>query len=461
METILVVDDEKNYLLVMATLLEDEGFEAITASSGAEALKMIDATVPDLILTDMTMPKMDGIALLSHIKEGHAELPVIMMTAFGTVEKAVEAMKKGAFDYISKPFKNEELMLTIRKALDMNRLQRENRELTNALKERYSFGNIIGKSKPMLEIYRLIEKVSEARATVLVTGESGTGKELIAKAVHYNSPRSKGPFVAVNCSALAESLLESELFGHEKGAFTDAKSTKKGRFELSAGGTLFLDEIGEMPSNLQVKLLRVIQERKFERVGGTETIEVDVRIVAATNRDLKQEVSEGRFREDLYYRLNVVHLRVPPLRERPDDLPVLVDHFIRKFSQENNKPNLKITQTAMRRIYTYAWPGNVRELENALERAVILSSGDRIEPEDLPEELDEISRGEQKIGQDMIDIDDVVGIGLPLNESIDAIEKKLIQRALEQTNHVQAHAAELLGIKKNVMQYKMKKHGLL
>ncbi|MEW5724917.1 MAG: sigma-54 dependent transcriptional regulator, partial [Thermodesulfobacteriota bacterium] len=334
METILVVDDEKNYTLVMATLLTDQGYEVLTAQSGEEALSLLQVHDLDLILTDMTMPRLDGIELLARVKQDRPDLPVIMMTAYGTVEKAVAAMKKGAFDYITKPFKNEELMMTIRKALEMSRLQRENRALAEALKERYSFGGLIGKSKPMLGVYRLIEKVADSRANVLITGESGTGKELIAKAVHYHSPRAQGPFVAVNCSALAETLLESELFGHERGAFTDAKATRKGRFEMSTGGTLFLDEIGEMSPNLQAKVLRVLQERRFERVGGNETIAVDVRVIAATNRDLKKEVAAGRFREDLFYRLNVVHIPVPPLRERTDDIPLLVASFLEKFGRE-------------------------------------------------------------------------------------------------------------------------------
>ncbi|MFH1137590.1 MAG: sigma-54 dependent transcriptional regulator [Pseudomonadota bacterium] len=462
METILVVDDEKNYLLVMTTLLTDKGFEVLTAESGEKALEQVKkaGTDLDLVLTDLKMPRMDGIELLTRIKEIRPRLPVIMMTAFGSVENAVEAMKKGAFDYIVKPFKNEDLTRAVLKALEMGRLVRENEELSQALRERYSFGRIIGKSKPMLEIYRLIEKVADTRATVLITGESGTGKELIAKAMHYQSRRSEGPFVAVNCSALAESLLESELFGHEKGAFTDAHATRKGRFELSHKGTIFLDEIGEMAPSIQAKLLRVIQERKFERVGGNVTIEVDVRIIAATNRDLKQEVLANRFREDLFYRLNVVHIPVPPLRERTDDIPVLTAHFLKKYSSESEAgPNLKIAPEAMRVIFSHAWPGNVRELENTIERAVILCSGGVIHPGDLPSELtakEPASRGVMDIN-----VNEFVPIGLNLNESLEVIEKSLIRRALDRTNNVQAHAAELLGIKKNVMQYKMKKYDLL
>ena len=462
METILVVDDEKNYTLVMATLLADEGYEVVTAESAVDALHVIregDLEL-DLVLTDMTMPKMDGIKLLGHLKESWPDLPVIMMTAYGTVEKAVEAMKKGAFDYITKPFKNEDLMRGIRRALEMGRLLRENRTLTEALKERYSFGNIIGKSKPMMEIYRMIEKVAASKANILVTGESGTGKELIAKAIHYHSPRSQGPFVPVNCSALADTLLESELLGHEKGAFTDAHAMRKGRFELAHGGTIFLDEIGEMAPNLQAKILRVLQERKFERVGGTSSVEVDVRVIAATNRELKEEVATGRFREDLFYRLNVVNIAIPPLRERTDDLPLLIAHFIKKYGHEaGGRPEIKVDPDALRRMYSYSWPGNVRELENVIERAVILSSSGSIMPEDLPDEFSQQPAG--PVGNREIDLDELLPPGVGLNESLEAIEKKLIERALSRTDYVQSHAAELLGIKKNVMQYKMKKHGLL
>jgi two-component system, NtrC family, response regulator len=461
MDTILVVDDEKNYTLVMATLLGDEGYQALTAENGPQALRQIEENDVDLVLTDMTMPGMDGIELLSGIKAAQPDLPVIMMTAYGTVEKAVEAMKRGAFDYISKPFKNEDLLKAIRKALEVGRLKRENRELSAAVKVRYSFGNIIGKSKPMLKIYQLIEKVANTRANILITGESGTGKELIARAMHYQSSRADGPFIAVNCSALADTLLESELFGHEKGAFTDAKSSRKGRFELSHGGTIFLDEIGEMAPALQAKILRVLQERKFERVGGTVTIDIDVRVIAATNRDLKQEVADGNFREDLFYRLNVVHVPMPPLRDRTDDIPLLVDHFINKYSTDAvGDTRYTVSPEAMRRIFAYRWPGNVRELENAVERAVILCSNHTITPEDLPEEI--AGRPDDSSAASLVpDLDRVLPPGVNLVESLETIEKQLIVRALAMTNNVQSHAADLLGIKKNVMQYKMKKYDLL
>lgn len=386
METLLIVDDEKNYLLVLEDLLAEEGYEVLTADSAEKGLDIIRGSDLDVVITDMKMPGMDGMALLDCCHEEKPDLPVIMMTAFGSVEKAVEAMRKGAFDYILKPFKNEELKLTIRKAADHYNLLRQNRYLTRFVQQRYQFSNIIGKSRQMLRIYELIEKVAPARATVLVTGESGTGKELIARAIHFNSPRKDRAFISVNCGALPENLLESELFGHEKGSFTGAVSQRKGRFELAHGGTLFLDEITEMSTSLQVKLLRVLQEMEFERVGGAQTIKVDVRVVAASNRNLRLEVDQGRFRSDLFYRLNVVHVHVPPLRERVDDIPLLVNHFLAKCNEDRAEV-VRIDPEAMRCLIEYGWPGNVRELENVIERAVILSNGREILLKDLPPEV--------------------------------------------------------------------------
>ncbi|MBW1979874.1 MAG: sigma 54-interacting transcriptional regulator [Deltaproteobacteria bacterium] len=387
METILIVDDEKNYLQVLEALLLDEGYEVHTAESAEGGLDIVASHDLDVVITDMKMPGIDGIEFLSEVRTRQPDLPVIMMTAYATVEKAVEAMKKGAFDYITKPFKNEELKVTIRKALDMHRLAREKRFLSRELEERFKFGNIIGKSKAMRQVYDIIEKVGQTRATVLITGESGTGKELIARAIHFNSPRKDKPFISINCSALPETLLESELFGHERGAFTGAYTQRKGRFELAHGGTLFLDEVGEMTKALQVKLLRVLQEMSFERVGGTRTLRVDVRILAASNRNLEEEVMSGRFREDLFYRLKVVHIKVPPLRERRDDIPLLVQHFLKKTAREHGVNRKRLSQEALRHLYNYKWAGNVRELENVIERAVILSDSEVINPEDLPEEI--------------------------------------------------------------------------
>ncbi|MCU0588568.1 MAG: sigma-54 dependent transcriptional regulator [Syntrophobacteraceae bacterium] len=386
METLLIIDDEKNYLLVLEDLLAEEGYEVITAESAEQGLEIVRSSDLDVVITDMKMPGMDGMTLLEHCHAEKPDLPLIMMTAFGSVEKAVEAMRKGAFDYILKPFKNQELKLTIRKAADHHQLLRRNRYLTQTLEGRYQFSNIIGKSVQMLRIFELIEKVAPAKATVLVTGESGTGKELIARAIHFNSARKDQPFISVNCGALPENLLESELFGHERGSFTGAVSQRKGRFELAHGGTLFLDEISEMSTPLQVKLLRVLQEMEFERVGGAHTLKVDVRVVAASNRILRAEVDQGRFRSDLFYRLNVVHVHVPPLRERVDDIPLLVNHFLTKCAQDRAQP-MRIDPEAMRCLIEYGWPGNVRELENVIERSVILSDGEVILLKDLPQEL--------------------------------------------------------------------------
>ncbi|MGW8326017.1 MAG: sigma-54-dependent transcriptional regulator, partial [Desulfobacterales bacterium] len=342
METILIVDDEKNYPLILSAILEEEGLETFTANSGRDALEILANTDIDLVLTDMKMPSMDGIELLERIKDKDQDLPVIMMTAHGTVDKAVEAMQKGAYSYILKPFDNDQLIVYVKKAVDMYRVVKENRQLKNDAKSQYSFGNIIGKSKVMQDVFETIRKVAPVTTTVLIEGESGTGKELVAKSIHFNSLRRDKPFVAVNCSALAENLLESELFGHEKGAFTGAVAMKKGRFELADGGTLFLDEIGELSQNLQVKLLRVLQEKVFERVGGVKQVSVDIRIIAATNKILKDEMTRGKFREDLYYRLNVVHIVMPILRERKEDIRLLVDHFIHKFKDER-KSDISIT----------------------------------------------------------------------------------------------------------------------
>ncbi|MFO7970454.1 MAG: sigma-54 dependent transcriptional regulator [Desulfobacterales bacterium] len=391
METVLIVDDEKNYPLILGAVLEEEGFETFTANSGPEALEILKNTDVDLVLTDMKMPSMDGIELLERIKAKDEELPVIMMTAHGTVDKAVEAMQKGAYSYILKPFDNDRLILYVNKAISMYRVIKENRRLRNAAELQYSFGNIIGKSKVMQDLFETIRKVAPTTTTVLIEGESGTGKELVAKSIHFNSLRRDKPFVAVNCSALAETLLESELFGHEKGAFTGAVAMKKGRFELADGGTLFLDEIGELSQNLQVKLLRVLQEKIFERVGGVKPISVDIRIVAATNKNLKEEMEQGRFREDLYYRLNVVHIVLPLLRERQEDILPLAEHIINKYREERKfaDPITGIDQEVERLFYDYSWPGNVRELENVIERAMIMCQSNHIKISDLPKEFKE------------------------------------------------------------------------
>jgi two-component system, NtrC family, response regulator len=450
MESLLIVDDEKNYLVVLEALLGAEGYETVTADGVQAALRLFKEGDIDLVLTDMKMPGMSGMELLEETKRVKPEVPVIMMTAYGTIEMAVEAMRKGAYDYITKPFQNEQLKLTIRKALENYRLIKQNRLLSEALSDRYKYGNIIGKSSAMFKIYDLVDKVAQSKASVLITGPSGTGKELIAKAIHYNSPRKDRPFISVNCGALTETLLESELFGHEKGAFTGAVALKKGRFELADEGTLFLDEVGEMPPPLQVKLLRVLQEMEFERVGGTKTIKVDVRVLSASNRNLKEDVANGVFREDLYYRLNVIHIEVPSLRERTEDIRLLVNHFIEKYRQDQGKGKIELSPEAWKVIYNYPWPGNVRELENAIERAVVLNSGSQINREDLPSEMS--SEKEE------LNIDGFIPIEAPLQDTLENLEEKLIRRALKTCNNVQSHAADLLGITKSLIQHKMKKY---
>jgi len=443
METILIVDDEKNYLLVLKELLAEEGYEVLIAQSAAEAIKIFQENELDLVITDMKMPGMTGMELLDFLKERDLHLPVIMMTAYGTVEKAVEAMKKGAYDYILKPFDNEALKTAVSKGLAMGRVIRQNRLLSQELKEKFGPTDLIGKSYRIRQVRDLIAKVAGTKATVLISGESGTGKELVARAIHYHSPRRDKPLVSVNCSALAETLLESELFGHEKGAFTGAVGQRKGRFEFADGGTLFLDEVGEMSPSVQVALLRVLQDREFQRVGGNKTIKVDVRVVAATNKDLKEEIQQGRFREDLYYRLNVVHIEVPPLRERKEDIPLLIRHFSERFAREMNKKEIPTpSPEAMAALLAYDWPGNVRELENILERAIILSSGPIIRLEDLP-------------------FTSFIPSGTKLPDVLELIEKRMITQALAISGNVQTRAAELLGIEKNLLKYKMKKYALV
>lgn len=452
MDTILIVDDEKNYLIVLEALLTAEGYEVVTTQNARSALGTVRDSDLDLVITDMKMPGMSGMELLEVSKRLKPDLPVIMMTAFGTIEMAVEAMKKDAYDYIQKPFENDQLKITIKKALENHRLIKENRLLTEALSDRYQYGNMVGKSKSMQAVYDLIEKVAPSRASVLITGPSGTGKELIAKAIHYQSPRKNRPFISVNCGALTETLLESELFGHEKGAFTGAVAMRKGRFELADQGTLFLDEVGDMPPPLQVKLLRVLQEMEFERVGGTKSIQVDVRVISASNRNIKEDVAEGRFREDLYYRLNVIHVDVPSLRERVDDIPLLVRHFIAKYRNEASGPPIELSPDAWKVLFSYAWPGNVRELENVIERAVVLHSGEMITARDLPPEL---------TARDWdFEVERFIPPDVPLSEALEEIEIRLIRRALEEAGNVQAHAAKRLGITKSLMQHKMKKYNI-
>ena len=457
MHTILIVDDEPNYQIVLSEILKDEGYEVFTANSGLAGLPIVYSTDLDLVLSDMKMPGMDGIAFLEKIKEYNKELPVILITAYAEVEKAVEAMRLGAFTYLAKPFSNQQLLASVRKAIEHYGLIREIRRLRDEATPRSGFGGMIGKSPAMRAVYQLIEKVAPTPSSVLITGESGTGKELVARAIHNHSPRKDAPFISVNCAALSEHLLESELFGHERGAFTDAVTMRKGRFELADTGTLFLDEVGEMPPQLQAKLLRVLQDKSFERVGGNTTLHVDVRILAATNKDLKDEVDKGHFREDLYYRLNVIHIHLAPLRERVDDIPALVSHFIEKNSRSLGRP-LDISPEALRLLISLPWEGNVRELENTIERAAILCNSDRIEPEDVqPDSSQLVNAHEWSTG---LELNQFIPDNLSLAEVLNGIEERLVRKALDDTGYVQARAAEQLGITKSLLQYKMKKYNL-
>lgn len=456
MYSILIVDDEPNYLIVLSELLREEGFEVYTAPGGKEGLAIIREYDLDLVITDMQMPAMDGLHFLQEIKVINADLPVIIITAYAEVEKAVEAMQSGAFSYLAKPFSNDELVVNINKAAHHYSLLRENIRLRKEIQGKNNFGGMVGKNIRMLEVYELIEKVAPTPASVLISGESGTGKELVAKAIHINSPRESEPFITVNCAALSDNLLESELFGHEKGAFTGAVGMRKGRFELANTGTIFLDEVGEIPLALQSKLLRVLQEKSFERVGGTKTLSVDVRIISASNKDLKEEVNLGNFREDLFYRLNVIHVSLPPLRERMDDMPLLVNFFIEKFSKRLGKEDLSISPDALRLLLTLPWDGNVRELENTIERAAILCDGSEIKAEDVqPESVSDANRSNWSEGVDFFQF---IPVNIGLNDVLYSVEEKMLVRALEDTEYVQARAADKLGITKSLLQYKMKKY---
>ena len=452
MSTVLVVDDEKNYLIVLEDLLEDEGYHVLTAASGDEAIEIIKREPVDTVLSDIKMPGMGGIELLERIAGYDRDLPVILMTAFAEVDQAVEAMKKGALDHLQKPFDNQDVKRAVARGVEKRSLIKNIRHLETELGN--VWGNIIGTSKAMEQVFGMMKRVADTPTTVLVVGESGTGKELIARGLHRASSRHDAPFVSINCGAIPESLLESELFGHEKGAFTGATGVKQGRFEFANGGSLFLDEVGEMALGLQVKLLRVLQEQEFQRVGGNTDIRVDVRIIAATNKDLKEEVDAGRFRDDLYFRLNVVRIGVPPLRERRSDIPFLVAHFLKKFGQKLGRPVPEVDPEVNRALYSYSWPGNVRELENVVERAMVLCKGSTILEDDLPPEMRQTPEVEEEL-------DTLISWERSLAETLDAIEERMIRHALKRTDNVQAQAAKMLGVSRSNLQYKMKKYGLL
>ncbi len=451
---IFVVDDE---FLVRWSLKEDlsnRGYEVIEAENGEDALQKLRHTPPDLVLLDIRLPGMDGLKVLQEIKSFNNEIVVIMMTAFGDVETAVKAMKIGAYDYITKPFDLDEVAQTVKMSLEKTALKKEIEQLREQLKEKHGFGNIIGKSPAMQEVFEMVKRIAESDATtVLLQGESGTGKDLVARTIHYQSTRFNKPFVEVNCAAIPETLLESELMGYEKGAFTDAKASKAGLLEQAHGGTLFLDEIGEMRLDMQVKLLKVIETKRFRRVGGVKDIEVDTRFIAATNRDLWVAVQEGHFREDLYYRLKIFPIYIPPLRERKSDIPLLIRFFINKFNQEFKKTIKGVTPEAELLLCRYAWPGNVRELKNVVERAIILGNGEMISPEYLPREI--IHSIESEEGKEM-------EIILPdIGASLEGVEKELIRQALEKCGWNQSQAARLLSISRDTLRYRMKKFGFL
>jgi len=443
---ILIVDDEPAQLELVGGFLGKRGFEVSLASGGREGLRRFGREPFDLVLTDQKMPDLSGLELLEAVRAQNPETPVIVMTAHGTIETAVAAIKAGATDYLTKPLNLDELLHRVQQVRERQHLVSENRELRQALRERHRVAGIIGESGRMQEVLSLVGRVASSDATVLIRGESGTGKELIAKAIHYASPRAAGPLVRVNCAALPENLLESELFGHEKGAFTGAVASRKGRFEVADGGSLFLDEIGDLPLHLQVKLLRVLQEREIERVGSSRPISVDVRVLAATHRDLEALMRAGQFRDDLYYRINVVTVSLPPLRERREDIPLLVDHFLSTFTAKNGKAIRGLTREARDALLRYDYPGNVRELENLVERAVVLTRDDVIGLGDLPLGLAEAA---PEPGD---------APGLPA--AVEGLERRLIREALARAGGVQTAAAELLGISERVLRYKLRKYGL-
>ena len=442
---ILIVDDETSMREFLAILLGREGYQVESAADAESALARLAERSFDLIISDVKMPGLDGIALLERVKRSWPDTAVLMLTAFTTAEDAVEAMKRGAYDYIAKPFKVEELKILVRNALEKFDLKKENVRLRQELRHR--FGGFVGKSRAMSELYTLIEKVGASGSSVLVVGESGTGKELAARALHEQSPRRDKPFVAVNCSAIPENLMESELFGHKKGAFTGAIADQSGLFEQAERGTLFLDEVGELPFLLQAKLLRVLQEKEFRRVGGSEAIKADVRIVAASNRDLQAQIREGSFREDLFYRLNVIMLRMPPLRERVEDIPLLVEHFFRKYAG-NGMSGPVVTPDALKVIISYPFPGNVRELENLVERCTVLS-GSTLDRASLPPEM--LSSSSQV---------DIPQEGMDLEAYLDAMEKRYLLSALEQCHGVKKRAAEFLGLTFRSFRYRLAKFGM-
>ena len=441
--SVLVVDDDRYVNEYVTETVKRAGFNVGSAYSGEDALAALQKRSYDIILSDLKMPNMDGMSLLDHVKKRDPEIVVVLMTAFGTVEKAVTAIKKGAYDFLLKPVSPDAVEHILQRITEILRLKDENRLMRLDLA--HKFQDMIGKSKIMKEIFDLVQSVAQARSTVMITGDSGTGKEMVARAIHYSSNRKDGPFVKLNCAALPENLVEAELFGHEKGAFTDAKKSRRGRFELADGGTLLLDEISEMPINLQSKLLRVLQEREFERVGSTDTVTVDVRVIATSNRDLNEQITSGKFREDLFYRLNVIPIPLPNLRDRKEDIPLLADHFVAKYARENNKKTTGMNQPAMKRLISYDWPGNVRELENMIERAVVTARTDQLTENDFPVEL-AIGELPQSEG------------GLKVPMKLEEGTKYLILKTIEFCNGNKNRAAQILGVTSRTIRNKLSQY---
>ena len=448
---ILVIDDEPNLRHMLTAVLEKVGYTVSSAADGVEALSLTETKPFDVILCDLRMPRMDGLAFLKHAATKGLDTAIIVMSAYGTIDTAVEAMKLGAADYISKPFKPDEILLKLTQIEERNRLRQENIRLRDAVQQTFSFQNIVAKSQSMRKIFDTIQKIADYKTTVLITGESGTGKELIARAIHYNGARKHKPIVAVNCGGLPENLLESELFGHVKGAFTDAARDKKGLFQEASGGTLFLDEIAELPLSLQVKLLRVVQDEMVRPVGSTQSVKVDVRIISATAQDLAEAVKQGTFRDDLFYRINVLSIQVPPLRNRKEDIPLLVNHFTEKFKKRLNKEIKGVRPEALQALLDYPWPGSVRELENVIERTMVLTERIEIHLNELPEEI----RSSPAATRDLWPTNSI-----SLKANTMALEKKLIQRALKETNNNRTHAAKLLEISHPTLLSKMKTYGI-
>ncbi|MBR6154324.1 MAG: sigma-54-dependent Fis family transcriptional regulator [Treponema sp.] len=444
--TLLIIDDEKNIREGLAANFELEDYNVKTAATGEEGLALIEKGDIDLVITDLRMPGISGEQVLAKVSSETPGIPVIILTGHGSIDSAVDAMRHGAYDFLTKPLNLDQLSLIVKRALEGREMSLQHQQLKKELESSNALRRMIGTSPAMQKVQELIKKVANTRANVLITGESGVGKELVANAIHNLSSRKDKSFIKVHCAALSETLLESELFGHEKGAFTGADKMQKGRFELAHGGTIFLDEIGEINQNVQIKILRVLQEKKFERVGGEQTIEVDVRIVAATNRNLEEEVKAGRFREDLYYRLNVIHIQVPPLRERKEDIPLLVSSFLQEFNQENGKSIKSVDKRAKTALFNYSWPGNIRELRNCMEAAVVMCNGEEITQEDLPPTISSSSSGEN--------------IAIPQGLTLDEAEKIIIQETLLANSNNKTRTAEILGIGRKTLQRKLAEWGI-